>query len=1554
MKTNCFLLILIFWIGIAQAQNRAAHLTSFPQYYRCGNIAVSGTQLTVEALVKLDGTGPYVTGQSANDIVSKHNGAGDANYILRPDHAEISTTNGHFYTPYNLALFSKDSFYHVALTYDGSFLKFFVNGCLHSQAPATGNLINNSFITTIGQLASNPTALNIEQLFGYTDEVRIWNRVRTQDEIKANMHDLPNPTTQTGLLAYYKFEGNSVNVQGNSAFDAILNGSPAIETQNGFQAVKLFNASFSVSQPTCSANGSISAFPSGGKAPYSYSLNGGAFQSSNTFSGLGAGTYVISVKGDGLGCSKDTTVTLTQNCATATCLNWLRLPSQPSFVRVGDLDITGNKVTIEATITRTTPWNGSDVFQGDVVSKHESANDCNYLLRPSSAEITTTNGYFKTPTVCPIQLNKTYHVALVYDGATLKFYRNGFLLSQIPASGNLIQNNWQTQIGLYFNGITQENFIGYINEVRIWNIARSQHELQAYMNSSLPSPTTTPGLLAYYTFDNLFNKQGNPAWNGSIGGSATINQTNSICSFTADSCTTTPQSLTATFTATDTVCVNSPLVVSNSSSPAGSYYWSFGAASPLANPSIVNPGIASINGPAVIDYVRDGNNYYGFVITGSPLHLYRLDFGSSLTNSPAITDLGLASSLFYPSGLRVVKTNGIWYVVIVQGTTSVSSLLRCTLGTSITAPVQSTVSNAGIGQISVPSGLKMFENGGNWYGLTVNSATSTMTLFNFGTDIGGNVAATNLGNPGLVLAEPYGLSVVEQNGNWTAIVVNSNGRLIRVNFGNSLYNTAIGIDMGNAFGFSMPSDIEIINHCGQYIGYVPNRVTSSLTRLNFGSSITNVPTASTLSGVGLLIGPRGIGRFIREGNSLYSFIANGNGTPMIRLDWLGAAPVTPQLAQVQNPSGPVFSSPGTYNLSLSINDGQPSQQSVCRQVVVVDNPVHTPLQNVNFCSGDSLRIGTQSGLSSYTWSTSATTDSITVSQAGLYWVQSSRSGCANRDSFNVVVNAKPLLNPSADTSICRGASVTLAANPAGAYTYSWFPASGLSGTATETVIATPSSTTSYFLSATGPNGCIKRDTINITVRPVPQVALGADTLVCSGAMWTLNGGNPGATYLWQDGSSSQTLQVADSGLYHVIVLQNGCAARDTIHIGYHPKQPFAAMVDTAICAGSSIQLALMTQGPWNVTWTPTAGLSSPTSLNPLANPTVTTTYIAQGIGSFGCTARDSVVVTVRPKPVISITPASTICAGSSLQLNVNGGTVYQWAPAQGLSATNIPNPIVSPSTTTTYQVMVADQWQCSNTDSVRVTVRAKPSFVKPADTEICAGDSVTLVSQNSGYAHNWSPATSLSGGSLTSPYAYPSTTTTYLLTVSDPACSYDSTFQVTVQVNPLPDIQARKLNEITCAQPGAQLQVTGGLTYLWSPATGLNNANSANPIATITTPLQYTVSGTDAKGCSNVDTLTVNVFFGGALTAFMPNAFTPNGDGLNDCFGIRHWGPVTELDFSIYNRWGQLIFHTTDARDCWDGTLKGKAQATGVFAYVIKAKTSCGGVQRNGLVTLIR
>jgi PKD repeat protein len=223
------------------------------------------------------------------------------------------------------------------------------------------------------------------------------------------------------------------------------------------------------------------------------------------------------------------------------CNNWLRTQAAGQSVTVGDLDISGDKITIEANFNCTSfPLSGINKWQ-DIVSKHSNTTDINYALRMDLAAITTTTGAYRLSSVCDnLVPNKTYHVAMVYDGVSLKFFRNGFLMGQMAATGNLILNNWMTTIGDYAitNNPVGTNFMGYINEVRIWNVPRTETQLQSYMNTSLPDPTKHKGLLAYYTFDNLLNKQGNAAWNGTLNRGAKISQVNTSCKFIPDRCNT--------------------------------------------------------------------------------------------------------------------------------------------------------------------------------------------------------------------------------------------------------------------------------------------------------------------------------------------------------------------------------------------------------------------------------------------------------------------------------------------------------------------------------------------------------------------------------------------------------------------------------------------------------------------------------------------------------------------------------------------------------------------------------------------------------------------------------------------------------------------------------------------------------------------------------------------------------------------------------------------------------------------------------------------------------
>ncbi|HMH33756.1 MAG TPA: gliding motility-associated C-terminal domain-containing protein, partial [Puia sp.] len=159
---------------------------------------------------------------------------------------------------------------------------------------------------------------------------------------------------------------------------------------------------------------------------------------------------------------------------------------------------------------------------------------------------------------------------------------------------------------------------------------------------------------------------------------------------------------------------------------------------------------------------------------------------------------------------------------------------------------------------------------------------------------------------------------------------------------------------------------------------------------------------------------------------------------------------------------------------------------------------------------------------------------------------------------------------------------------------------------------------------------------------------------------------------------------------------------------------------------------------------------------------------------------------------------------------------------------------------------------------------------------------------------------------------------------------------------------------IACMNSGFQLHVSGAASYLWTPSTGISDPASADPIMTASATTTYVLQATSAQGCKVTDSLTVIVSPLGREAYRVPNAFTPNGDGNNDCFGIQRWGGIELLEFTIYNRWGQRVFSTKNPSECWNGSLHGVPQDSGGFVYIIRAITPCGNINLHGTVLLIR
>lgn len=717
-----------------------------------------------------------------------------------------------------------------------------------------------------------------------------------------------------------------------------------------------------------------------------------------------------------------------------TCSNWLRTTNQLDGVKIGDLDITGNQLTVEAIFNRVAPYLGNYLYAGNLVSKHKEPVDCNYLLRPGHAEITTSNGYFSTAPICDFQFNKTYHVAMVYDGSTLKFYRNGYLMSAVAATGNLVQNDWLTTIGenAYATGpyANTEHMNGFINEVRIWNRARTQAEIRSYMNTSLPTPTTQLGLQAYYIFDDLTNKQANTTWNGSLQGGAVINQSNSNCTLIIDSCeqVVTSTNVIAGFTTPDSICINNPVNITNTSTGASSYFWNFCVADLNQSPAgtnLGNPG-GMLNMPVFMDYVSVNNNYYGFSVNFNGGNLIRHDFGNSLLNTPTTVNLGNFGGIIPPvnsaEGIQVVKNEGRWYAIIVGGYTGGNSprVLKVDFGPNIdnSTPVATNWGN--IGNLNQPIDLHVFKEGNNWYGFTVNAENNTITRFNFTNSFNNTPTGTNLGNIGN-LAYPTGIYAINDNGNWRVFITNAGDNtrnsgvfsLTRLDFGNSLLNSPTGVNLGSLGGvLQHPRDLTILKSCGQIIGFAVNGHLNdrSLVKLDFKNDLSATPLAVSLGNIGNLSFPHSLSKLFRVNEDIYAFITNVDNNTLARLRFAGCANASVPNSTVQTPPPIIYNTPGTYNINLTVDDGLPTQSAYCKQVVVLPEPVSASTQRMAMCTGVTQRIGTGSRSATYLWNTGATTDSIDVNTPGTYWVDINLFGCKATDTF--VIRAATCSNVS--------------------------------------------------------------------------------------------------------------------------------------------------------------------------------------------------------------------------------------------------------------------------------------------------------------------------------------------------------------------------------------------------------------------------------------------------------------------------------------------------------------------------------------------------------------
>ena len=585
------------------------------------------------------------------------------------------------------------------------------------------------------------------------------------------------------------------------------------------------------------------------------------------------------------------------------------------------------------------------------------------------------------------------------------------------------------------------------------------------------------------------------------------------------------------------------------------------------------------------------------------------------------------------------------------------------------------------------------------------------------------------------------------------------------------------------------------------------------------------------------------------------------------------------------------------NYAVTVTDANGCQGST--NAIVVENTNLTPeiIGNLQFCQGDNSLLDAGSGYATYTWSPTGNTQTINVTQSGTYVVTvTDISGCSGSDAVTVIVNPNPTPNISGTLSFCEGNTSTLNAG-AGFTAYQWSP----TGTSQSITV---DSTNVYAVTVTDTNGCTATDAVTVQVNPIPIPDITGALSFCEGFSTTLNAGAGFASYAWSSSDQTQNITITNGGTYTVTVTNaSGCSSTDVVTVTENTNLTPQINGTLILCEGNNTVLdagsgydsynwstsdqtqtiTVDASGTYNVTVTDASGCSGTDAVTVTVNPNPTpnisgTLSFCQGDNSIldagagfslyvwspagntqtinvtqsgdyavtvtnanGCSGTDAVTVQVNPTPTLNISGALSFCEGFGTTLDAGAGfTNYTWLPDNQTTQT------ISVTDGGTYAVTVTDANGCTNTDQVTTIESANLSPEITGNLAFCEGNTTTL-DAGSGYdTYQWQP-----NGAATQTIDV-NQTGTYTVTVTDlSGCSGTDEVTVTVNQNPVPNITG---NLTFCEGSSSNLSVeTTFATYAWLP----NNETVSS--ITVTNSGDYTVTVSDANGCTGTDMATVVV-----------------------------------------------------------------------------------------------
>ncbi|HNW97406.1 MAG TPA: gliding motility-associated C-terminal domain-containing protein [Bacteroidales bacterium] len=680
----------------------------------------------------------------------------------------------------------------------------------------------------------------------------------------------------------------------------------------------------------------------------------------------------------------------------------------------------------------------------------------------------------------------------------------------------------------------------------------------------------------------------------------------------------------------------------------------------------------------------------------------------------------------------------------------------------------------------------------------------------------------------------------------------------------------------------------------------------------------------------------------------------------------------------QGPYQISWASPSTYNISLTVTENgcstTTSQSQVVGQVTVSIIITH-PISCNNANDGAVSVNASGAPPYQYLWSTQETTREIqNLSDNTAYSVTvTDNNGCVTVDSISLL-EPKPLFINLTTTNVScyggnNGTALAIVSGGIFPYQYSWLP----SGTAGNINSVTTLTEGTYTFTVLDANGCSKDTTFTISQPPLLTYSYTSDSVNChSGSdgsiILNVSGGVPAYIYNWNPSVSSDSSALnIQAGTYSVTISdQNSCSASTSINIGEPPALILSNSGDVTICNSQSTTISANASGgtgSYIFTWD--NGLGTGSSFN--VNPTSTTTYTVSVTDENGCTV-PSQTLTVYVSPPIYVTVTadpSSFCYGESTQLTAsatggNGSYVYYWNNGIGISTSTI---TISPTTSTTYVVTVTDGCNSpQGVDSILITVYPLPQILFAGDTiKGCVPLTVNFSDSSSPAISSWlwNFGDFQSGinnhSALQSPshtFSLPGKYSITLYATTTHGCTDSATYQEYIEVYPIPEANFYYDPEVISILNSTvtftdistdaaywnwnfddEISLSENFSDIQSPTHYFNNSGSYDVVLTVISQF----------GC--IDSISKTIIVNPEFTFFVPNTFTPNGDGVNDYFyPVGEGFDLNNYEMDIYDRWGEIVFKTNNYYEYWDGKKMGKSDVApqGVYSWIVELKDFSG------------